>query len=430
MFKKSILGIIGLSMALFATESFGQMKKLRTVKYDVIREGDLEKMKYDVDQVVTNPETAGKCITYGWTSVVYAKISVAEKELKKQLDSSDEACVVASDNMVKFFSFSKDEQEEMGTRTFVIENLPNTIIMIYNKGVNTMYEKGKYDEAKKYFQYVVDLYDYDEDQLAKNAGISKENAIYNIWAAAFTNEKVNEEIIYLEKLMEFPTYYNASIYTRMSEIYTEKKEYDKAMQYLEKGIAKIPQKSSEFLKQQINIELSRGNQLAVIEKFTKAIEESPENSNYYFSRGVTYHQLKVNDLNENLEAQKEGKKYVMKYYFSQALNDYNKALELNPSNFGALNNVSILFFDSANFIYKERMRVSPSSPEYDKLNIQALDLYKVCLDKFELLRQSGFLKGDDMISLLKDMKSCAAKLQDRELIKKYDQMIRDERSKS
>jgi tetratricopeptide (TPR) repeat protein len=293
-----------------------------------------------------------------------------------------------------------------------------------------MYEKGKYEETKKYFQYVVDLYDFDEDQNAKNVGVSKENAIYNIWASAFTNEKVDEEIIYLEKLMNFPMYYNSTIYTRMSEIYTERKEYDKAMQYLEKGIAKIPQKSSEFLKQQINIELSRGNQLAVLEKFTKAIEENPDNSNYYFSRGVTYHQLKINDLNENLDAQKEGKRYMMKYYFSQALADYQKALELNPSNFGALNNVSILYFDSANYIYKERMKISPSSPEYDKLNTQSMTLYKQCLEKFELLRQSGFLKGEDLINLLKDMKSCAAKLQDRELINKYDKMIKDEKAKS
>jgi tetratricopeptide (TPR) repeat protein len=430
MFKKSILGIIGLSMVLFATESFGQMKKLRTVKFDVIRDGDLEKMKYDVDQVSTNSETAGKCITYGWKGVVYAKIAASEGDIKHQLDSNNEACVVAAENMVKYFSFNKDEQEEMDTRTYVLENLPNTIILTYNKGVNTMYEKGKYDETKKYFQYVVDLYDFDENQTAKNVGVSKENAIYNIWASAFTNEKVDEEIIYLEKLMSFPMYYNSTIYTRMSEIYTEKKDYDKAMQYLEKGIAKIPQKSSEFLKQQINIELSRGNQLAVLEKFNKAIEENPDNSNYYFSRGVTYHQLKINDLNDNLDAQKDGKRYVMKYYFSQALADYQKALELNPSNFGALNNVSILFFDSANYIYKERMKLSPSSPEYDKLNTQSMELYKLCLEKFELLRQSGFLKGEDMINLLKDMKSCAAKLQDRELIKKYDKMIKDEKAKS
>src|SRR5690606_26798967 len=109
--------------------------------------------------------------------------------------------------------------------------------------------------------------------------VSAEKAAYFTWSAAYRDSLVSEELYYLNNLAENPRYYNSDVFVRLSQIYSERKEYDKAMAILDKGIAKIPQKNAAFLEQQINIELNRGNQEAILAKFNKAIAENPDNSN-------------------------------------------------------------------------------------------------------------------------------------------------------
>jgi hypothetical protein len=239
---------------------------------------------------------------------------------------------------------------------------------------------------------------------------------------------VNEEIELLQKLIDIPSYMNSYVFIRMSEIYLEQKNYDKAVAFLEAGKIKIPSKSGEFLNQQINIEIERNNIQSLLVKFTEGIQNEPDNKDYYFSRGVSYHQLKIEDRNNQEKAIKNDEKPTKdKYYFSQGLADYAKAIQLDPSYTDALNNEAILLLDSADYIYKQRTRVESSQyAKYDKLSVA---LYGQVVQKLVALYEMNFKKGQELVDLLKTIKSIYAKLNDEEKRSDYDKLYKQEKSK-
>ena len=182
---------------------------------------------------------------------------------------------------------------------------------------------------------------------------------------------------------------------------------------------------------QINIEIERENMAALLTKFNEAISGNPDNAVYYFSRGVAYHKLKTDEVKaQDLAYKNTGKVPASKYSFKQGLNDYKKAIELDNGYFNALKNEAILFFDSANYIYKQRARVSTA--EYEKYNSLSINLYKQSLERFETLRNSGALKDQELIDALKDMIMICNKIGDaqhKEAKVKYDTILKAERKK-
>jgi len=430
--RKFILSALLVSGLVASSPLFGQIKKLKTVKAEITREDrDIAKAKYDIDLVMENPETADNCAAFGWKGVVYGEIANLSdtSQLRKELDPNMEAAYIAGQSILKFYTYSAENQEILGANTAVEQSIPNIIINNYNKGIGALYQTGKkFDNVKKYMSLVEKLIAYDKEEYAKNNSITIENTYYNTWNAAYTDSLVNEEIPYLEKLANIPNYYKSDIFIRLSMIYSDRKDYEKALSYLEKGKEKIPQKSSEFLQQQINIELARNNQAVILAKFSEAIASEPENANYYFSRGVTYHQLKLNDLDVQEAAYKNDQPIpAAKYYFKQALADYSKAIQLDNSNFDAINNEAVAIFDSANYVYKQITRVKTT--EADKYRTNASGMYRLAMSKFENLKQSGFLKGEDYINLLKDMMTCAARTNDTAKRDELKELIKVERAK-
>ncbi len=429
--RKLILSAVFFSGLAMSGSLYGQIKKLKTVRAEVIREDrDIEKAKYDIDLVMENSETKDNAAAWGWNGIVYGEIANLEdsSSLKKSLDPDNSAAYKSATSFLKFYSYSEEQQEQLDAKIYAQTSLPNTIINNYNKGVLALSGANKFAEVKKYMEAVEKLLPYDVEQFAKTRGITLESTYYTIWTAAYMDTLVNEELVYLEKLAAVPTYMKADIFIRLSMIYSDKKDYEKALDYLEKGKVKIPQKASDFLEQQINIELSRNNHAVILAKFTEAIANNPDNANYYFSRGVTYHQLKLNELEVQEVAYKNGEKVApSKYSFKQCLTDYAKAISLDNSNFDALNNEAVAVFDSANYMYKQMTRVA--SVDYDRYKTSASGLYRLALSKFELLKQSGYLKGEDYINLLKDMKTCAARTGNMEERNKLDELIKSEKAK-
>jgi hypothetical protein len=278
-------------------------------------------------------------------------------------------------------------------------------------------------------EMVDNLVKYDKEEKAIAAAVSREKAIYSIWRAAYADSLVDQELVYLNRLAEFPSYFNAEVFVRLSEIYSQKKEYDKALAVLDKGREKIPQKAGDFLDQQINIEIDRNNSGALIQKFTEAIEANPDNNAvYYYSRGVVYHNLKVDEMDTQEKAIKNGQTPAPnKYYFSQGLSDYAKAIEADPGFFDAKYNEASLLNDSANFFYKSRNKLSGA--EYDKASAQAMNLYKTVLDKLEWIRESGGKKDVELLEMLVLMRSIAAKTGQEEKRLQYDSLYKEEKKK-
>ena len=410
-----------------------QVKLLKGIRDNMMDDAnkDVNLAKYEIDKVMLHPETKDMCAAYAWKGLVYADIAMSGDSSIAKLDLNNNAAEVSAECFLKFYACSPEDQEKIDAKTAADAYLVNSISACWNKAVYISREKGKYYEVKKLMGYVESLLVYDKDEQAKKNSVTREQAIYAVWRAAYIDTLVNEEIISLEKLIAVPNYMNSVVYVRMAEIYSAKKEYDKALEYLEKGKAKIPQKSSDFLDMQINIEIERENMLALLTKFNEAIVSNSENPVYYFSRGVAYHKLKSDELkSQDLAYKNKTKILPSKYSFSQGLNDYRKALEFDNGYVNASKNEAILFFDSANYIYRLRARVA--SNEYDKYNALSTSLYKQSLQMFERLRESGALKDQDLIDALKDMIMICNKIDDKEhkdLKIKYEALLKAEKRK-
>ncbi len=415
---------------LTAVSSYSQIKLLRGVRDNIMDESNknVSLAKYEIDKVMQHTDTRDMCAAWAWKGVVYSEVALSGDTSVRALDKDNSAALASGEAFLRFYACSVEEQEKVDALVAANLYVVNAISACWNEAIYASQKKGSYEIVKKHMLVVEKLLPYDKEEKAKGNGVTREQALYAIWRTAYNDSLIDEEIIYLEKLMEIPTYLNSYIYVRMAQILSEKKKYDKALEYLDKGKLKIPQKSGDFLDMQINIEIERENMVALLAKLNESIENNPENPQYYFARGVSYHKLKDDELKDQEQAYKNNTTpAASKYHFSQGLSDYRKALELDPGYFDALKNEAILMFDSANYIYKMRIRVAPA--EYEKYNALSISLYKQALDKFEALRASGFLKDQDLVDALKDMKTICIKIGDQEGKLKYDTMMKAEKKK-
>jgi hypothetical protein len=383
--------------------------------------------KYNIDLAYNHESTKNMASMWGWRGVVYAMISTSNDNEVKSLNEDNSAALISGQSFVTYFSFPVNEQKKYSALDFSQAYVVSAIIECYNHGVAASMDKGNFKTVKQYMDIVESLLPYDTEQKLKGQ-ISKEKSLYITWQSAYNDSLIDQEIIYLQKLIDVPNYMNAYVFIRMSEIYLNQKNYEKAVSYLEAGRVKIPSKSSDFLNQQINIEIERNNIESLIVKFTEGIQNDPENKEYYFSRGVAYHQLKIEDRDKQEKAIKIGETPSRdKYYYIQALKDYSQALKLDPGYTDALNNEAVLLLDSADYIYKQRTRVSTSEySRYDKLSI---NLYQQVVLKLVAIYEMNYKKDQDLVELLKSIKSIYAKLNDEDNRMKYDQLYKQEKKK-
>lgn len=418
-------------MLVTAVSTNAQVKLLKGVRDNMMDDAnkDVRLAKYEIDKVMQHPDTREMCAAWAWKGVVYSDIALSADSAIRAMDPDNTAAYASGESFLKFYTCSIEEQEKVDAKTAADIYVVNAISACWNEAVFASQTKGNYLLVKKYMNMVEQLLPFDKEEKAKGNNVTREQALYATWRAAYMDTLENEEVIYLEKLMSIPTYMNSYIYVRMAQILTARKQYDQALMYLDKGKEKIPQKSGDFLDMQINIEIERENMVALLAKLNESIATNPENPQYYFARGVSYHKLKDEELKVQELASKDASAKVKpsKYAFAQALADYKKAIELDPGYFDALKNEAILIFDSANYIYKMRIRVSAG--EYEKYNALANNLYKQALDKFEAIRASGYLKDQDLVDALKDMKTICIKIGDEENKARYDAMLKAEKKK-
>lgn len=420
--------LTGFIIILNPLSNFAQTGKIKNV--ELIMAGsdpNIEDAKYNIDLASTNEATSNMAGMWGWRGVVYSIIASSEDPAIKALNPNKDAALIAGQSFQKFYSFPEGDQKKYSALDFANSYVVSAIISCFNEGISYASDKGNFSKVKSYMGIVDDLLKYDKEQVLFGK-ISREKALFISWQAAYTDSLQNEEIELLQKLIDIPSYMNSYVFIRMSEIYLSQKNYEKAVSYLDAGKIKIPSKSGEFLNQQINIEIERNNIQSLIVKFTEGIQNEPDNKDYYFSRGVAYHQLKVEDRNLQEKAYKNGENVPKeKYYFIQGLKDYEKAIQLDPSYTDALNNQAILLLDSADYIYKLRTRVEQAQySKYDKLSIM---LYTQVVQKMVGLYEMNYKKDQELVDLLKTIKSIYAKLNDEENRSKYDAIYKSEKKK-
>ncbi|MES2616945.1 MAG: tetratricopeptide repeat protein [Bacteroidota bacterium] len=415
--KSKLLSIVLTCSLVFTQDIVAQQVKIRNVENAMFSEPPkIISAKKDIDMAFANAETANDVNMWCWRGIVYSYIANSSDSLISKLEPN--AVFIAGQAFNNYFQFPKDSRTkyaEDASRYY-----PVAAIYCFNKGLSLASLEGGYNEVKTYMSFVETIVNNDDEKKLAEYNITIPK-VYNILASsAKTDKNETEELYYLNKLADYPKYNNAYVFTRISEIYASKKDFDKALAVLNKGREKIPSQSAIFLQAEISIETdsSRNNTQGLLNKLTEGINEDPSNAVYYYNRGTVYYTLKHKEMDANVKP--------FKYFFSQALNDLQKALQLDPTFSDAMYNEAVTIMDSADYIYDLRTERPEKYDVYDKL---CKDLYKQALDKLELLRQSGIIKDMNLVNMLDNMKKICAKIGDVEGKNRYRKMMMDEKER-
>lgn len=125
----------------------------------------------------------------------------------------------------------------------------------------------------------------------------------------------------------------------------EKTDKEKALKYLNMGIAKYPNDSG-LLFAQINNYIAEGKLEALIDKLKEAIKAEPENATVYATLGNVYDQLYGKAVDEGDEVKSEE-------YFNGALEYYKQATEIDTASFNSYYGMGALYFNKAAKVGKE-----------------------------------------------------------------------------
>lgn len=155
-----------------------------------------------------------------------------------------------------------------------------------------------------------------------------------------------------------------AVYNRLLQIAREQKNEAEAKQVLQKALAAYPNNKT-FLLEDLNLSMQGGaNGDAAIDKIGKAITADPNNASLYAVRGTLYDQQKKSDL---------------------ALEDYKKAISLDPNSFDAQFNAGINNFNRAAALYTKasKMDLKTYQAQGKKVEGEGKKYFEAALPYFE-----------------------------------------------
>lgn len=194
--------------------------------------------------------------------------------------------------------------------------------------------------------------------LLKELGRTDTVSLNNMFLSAYRGKQLDKALELGNTLMGFGIA-DPNLYGTMARIYQEKGDAAKGLQIIKDARTKYP-KNTEFITEELNYYLSTGdnaNAVKVIDEAIVAFGDQKEMlKTLYFNSGVLYSQL--------------GDRAKSREY-------YEKALQIDPEYYGALNNFAAMVLDEANVFVKEANQLPLSeTKKYDELKKKADVLYK------------------------------------------------------
>jgi tetratricopeptide (TPR) repeat protein len=365
--------------------SFLMITNAQTSKRNAARisldNGDIAKAKELIDAAITHEKTIEDAKTWLYYGMIYSKIGASTDEAIKSLDT--EALDKALDAYAKSVNLDPKKLLYLELSTNVLQ-LANTF---YAKGYGS-FESEIYDEA-------IDLF----DKAGKaNAVISVVDTM-TIYAAALSASHGGINTTAIEKYTQLIDmgFNNASIYSDLANVFKKEDNFAKAEEILALGREKFPQDNG-ILIAEINLLLGQRKFEEVISKLKRSIELEPENANLYLALGDSYKEIGDTD---------------------EAINYYQKSLEINPDYFLALYNLGVVYYSHAFDLNMEANNLPfDATAQYKKIMTEANEYFLKGLPYFE--RAYKVDSGDP--DVLKALRQIYTSTQQLDKLKKLNEM--------
>jgi tetratricopeptide (TPR) repeat protein len=216
------------------------------------------------------------------------------------------------------------------------------------------YKLGLYNKSLEYYYPIHKIIAIDDQDQLKTIKITTESVIYNSFfsAKAMKNNELTKG--FLIQLIEIG-YQKPNIYSSMSEILIDEGDNEKALEYVSMG-RKIFNDDLGLINYEINLYIKLERTEELITKLSANIKSFPNNEIYYVIRGTCYQ----NSNNLTL-----------------AINDYKSALDINPDQLTALNNISSCFLVQTEPVIKQMNALNINqSLKYNELKLKVNSLYE------------------------------------------------------
>jgi len=375
----------------------GQKNELKAADR-ALKKGDLATAKTSIDQaasLIANADAKLKAKFYFLKGKTYAEIAKKQPNLAKN----------AYDTAAKSLTDLLDFEKKTGKKTYSQEAAPifNTVIADLRNIAVTDYKAKNYANAAHNFNKIYELSPRDTfmlDNAANSAYLAKDFKVaLNYYLKLNKLEYKGVSTTYQAKNTESGKYESfgtknqrdlmlktgkysdskdkisksreTAIIKNIAYLYGQLGETQKGLEALKKARAVDPD-DYNLLLAEADLQIKLGNRKRFGELMSEAIRKNPKEPVLYFNLGVINSQQNKDSL---------------------AINNYKKAIELDPNYFDAYLNLANIYRKAETGIIEQMNKSLSDFDKYDKLKAKLSHVYKKVLPFYEKAHQ---LKGDDI----------------------------------
>lgn len=333
---------------------------------------EITKAKDYIDKAAVNEQTSNSPKMWFYKGKIYLEISRNKKEEVRKMDPD-----AAEKSAQAFLNCLKTDTREM------YKDESKDLIWLAGVGVfnkaSEYFAQNQLDKAAQLYKLIFEIFPYDtKDKNLARSNITEEVLNKNLYLTAYKAKDYKTAKMYLQKLLDV-NYNDPFTYVYMSRVLTHEKDTAKALEVLEKG-ASVFEGNKDISNEQINLLIAKRMVKELIAKYSKQIEENPDKEDLYLQRGSFFQKTDQND---------------------KAIEDFKKALSINPNMFEANYNLGVIYFNQAADMTNKANDIK-NDAEFKKAKAKADARFKECIPYFEKAREIE-PKDKSTLNLLKQI---------------------------
>jgi tetratricopeptide (TPR) repeat protein len=363
--KKIILILL---VSIISTIGFSQSKNVQNA-FNSFRQEKFAEAKHFIDLAYNNESTSNDPKMWNYRAKIYLEI------MQKHTDIDANAVFSATEAHIR--CLDRDKKGRIAVRKWTKEeSILNGLVQcgynLFNTAVEDYNSKDYHLSIKKNNE-IFRIIPLDKDGILERGKIVPSSIYKNMFLAALQLDNVESQVEYLQKSIDNNTD-DPIVYYYMSNIYSEKEELDRALEYIQQGKEKF---SSEItlINAEIDLFLKMGKSSEeIIIKLSDAIDLDNTNEVLYIIRSQMYTQISD---------------------FINAEIDLLEALEINSESSSANNNLASLYLSRTEPLVKERNDLSyRATKKINSLDKQIEDLQRKSLPYLKKYLQIKETEGE------------------------------------